>query len=215
MRWRPKEPVSSYSHLLGVLLSIVGLTVLIGESAESPWRVLVFSIYGGSLILLYSASTVYHWLHLSPRANDLLKRLDHAAIFVLIAGSYTPICLVVLRGDWGWGLCGTVWAAALAGVVLKLFFEHIPRWRTTALYLGMGWFAVVAIAPLARNVQLEGLLWLLAGGICYTVGAIIHTVGRPDPFPRVFGAHEMFHVFVLAGSGIHFDFMMRYVVHGA
>jgi hemolysin III len=211
MRWRPKEPVSSYSHLLGVALSIVGLVVLIVESAERPWRVVAFSIYGGSLILLYSASTVYHWLHLSPRANDLLKRFDHAAIFVLIAGSYTPICLVLLRGDWGWSLFGTVWAAALAGVVLKLFFEHIPPWPTTALYLGMGWFAVVAFAPLARNVQLEGLLWLLAGGILYTVGAIIHTVGRPDPFPRVFGAHEVFHVFVLAASGIHFDFMLRYV----
>jgi hemolysin III len=94
---------------------------------------------------------------------------------------------------------------------LKLFFEHIPPWPTTALYLGMGWFVVVAIVPLARNVEIEGLLWLLAGGVLYTVGAIIHTVGRPDPFPRVFGAHEVFHVFVLAGSGIHFDFMMRYV----
>jgi hemolysin III len=204
--------MSTYSHLLGVVLSLVALVALVVQSADNPARVVAFSIYGVSMVLLYSASTMYHWLHVSPRAEDLLKRLDHAAIFILIAGSYTPVCLVTLRGGWGWSLFAVVWAAALAGVTLKLFFEHISPWPTTALYLGMGWFAIVAVVPLVREVQLEGLLWLLAGGILYTVGAIIHTVRRPNPVPDVFEAHEVFHVFVLAGSAVHFSFMMRYVM---
>jgi hemolysin III len=211
MWWVPKEPFSCYSHLLGALLSIVGLVALIAQSVGNPWHVVGFAVYGASLILLYSASTIYHWLVLSPRGDDLLQRFDHAAIFVLIAGSYTPVCLVTLRGGWGWSLFGVVWGVALAGVTLKLFFEHIPRWSTTALYIGMGWIAIVAVVPLVRSVNLGGVMWLLAGGVLYTVGALIYAVRRPDPFPDVFGFHEVFHLFVLAGSVVHFAFMMRYV----
>lgn len=211
MRWGPKEPISCYSHLLGALLSIVGLVALIVQSAGSPWHVVGFSVYGASLILVYSASTIYHWLALSPRGDDLLKRFDHAAIFVLIAGTYTPVCLVILRGGWGWSLFGVVWGLALAGVALKLFVAHLPRWSTATLYVGMGWVAVVAVVPLVRNLHLGGLMWLLAGGILYTLGAVIYAVRRPDPFPHVFGFHEVFHLFVLAGSMIHFAFMMRYI----
>lgn len=215
MRWHPKEPMSCYSHLLGALLSVVGLVALVVKSAGSPWHVLGFSIYGTSLILLYSASTIYHGLALPPRGDDLLRRFDHAAIFVLIAGSYTPVCLVTLRGGWGWSLFGVIWTAALSGVVLKMFFEHLPRWSTTAIYLAMGWIAVVAIVPLVRSLHLGGFMWLLAGGILYTLGAGIYAVRRPDPFPDVFGFHEVFHLFVLAGSGVHFTFMMQYVAPAA
>ena len=211
MRGWPKEPFNCYSHLLGAVLATAGLIALILQS-ESPWHVVGFSVYGGSLILLFAASTISHGLSLSPRGDDLLRRLDHAAIFILIAGSYTPVCLVTLRDDWGWGLFALVWSAAIAGVVLKLFFDHLPRWSTTVLYLGMGWVAVVAVVPLVRNVHLGGLAWLLAGGLLYTFGAIVYVTRRPDPFPDTFGFHEVFHVFVLAGSGAHFTFMMRYVV---
>jgi hemolysin III len=215
MHWQAKDPASCYSHLLGVALSITGLVMLLVESQGDPWRVVGFSIYGASLILLYSASTIYHWQALPPRGEDILKRLDHVAIFVLIAGTYTPVCLVTLRGGWGWSVLGVVWGLALLGLVLKLFFQHLPRWPSTVLYVGMGWMAVVAVVPLVQSLPVSGLMWLVAGGVLYTLGAVIYAVKWPDPAPRVFGFHEVFHVFVLAGSITHFVFMMRYVLPGA
>jgi hemolysin III len=212
MRWRVKEPFSCFSHLLGVLLAIPGLAWMILQSHGEPWRTVGFSIYGASLILLYSASTLYHWLPLTPRKEDILRRFDHVAIYLLIAGTYTPVCLVTLRGGWGWSLFGVVWALALAGSVVKLFFQHLPRWLTTALYVGMGWIAVIAFVPLLQTLPVAAFNWLLAGGIFYTVGALIYAVQRPDPFPNVFGFHDIFHVFVLAGSAFHFVFMLRYVL---
>jgi len=209
--WRAKEPFSSYSHLVGVLLSIAALVTLVVQSRHDPWCVVAFSIYGASLILLYSASTLYHWLPLSPRADDLMRRFDHIAIFGLIAGSYTPVCLVSLRGGWGWSVFGVVWGIALAGVVLKLAFEHLPNVVSTVLYVGMGWIAVVAIVPLTERFAPEALLWLAAGGVAYTIGAVIYAIERPDPYPQVFGHHEIFHLFVLAGSAFHYVFMARYV----
>ena len=213
MRWSPKEPINSYSHLLGVVLSILGLITLIERAGDSPAHVLGFAIYGGSLVLLYAASTTYHWLVLAPRGDDLLRRVDHSAIFLLIAGSYTPLCLVNLRGDWGEILFAVVWTLALAGVALKVFVEvdHLPRWTQSMLYVGMGWIAVVAIVPLTRNVPVDGLLWLLGGGVLYTLGAVIYATRQPDPLPDVFGSHEIFHFFVLGGSALHFAFMLGYV----
>ncbi len=212
MRWRVKEPFSCFSHLLGVLLAIPGLAWMILQSHGETWRTVGFSIYGASLILLYSASSLYHWLPLTPRKEDLLRRFDHVAIYLLIAGTYTPVCLVTLRGGWGWSLFGAVWALALAGSAVKLFFQHLPRWLTTALYVGMGWMAVIAFVPLLQTLPVAAFNWLLAGGIFYTVGALIYAVQRPDPFPNVFGFHDIFHVFVLAGSAFHFVFMLRYVL---
>ena len=211
MRWRAKDPFSSYSHMLGVALSIVGLVALVIQADGNVRRVVGFSIYGASLILLYSASTIYHWLAVSPRREDLLRRFDHVAIFVLIAGTYTPVCLVTLRGTWGRSLFVIVWSLALAGAALKLFFPHLPRWLMAGLYILMGWIAVVAIIPLTRSLPPAALLWLLGGGLAYTAGAVIYAVERPDPFPDVFGHHDVFHVLVLAGSAFHFVFMVRYV----
>jgi hemolysin III len=212
MRWRVKEPFSCFSHLLGVVLAIPGLVWLILQSHGEPWRTVGFFIYGASLIVLYSASTLYHWLPLSPRKEDLLRRFDHVAIYLLIAGSYTPICLVTLRGSLGWSLFLAVWSLAVAGSVVKLFFRHLPAWLTAALYVGMGWMAVVAFVPLLETLPVAAFNWLLAGGIFYTLGAVIYAVERPDPFPDVFGFHDIFHVFVLAGSSFHFVFMLRYVL---
>lgn len=212
MTWRAKEPFSTYSHFFGVLLSIAALVALVVQSDGHVWRTIGFSIYGATLILLYSASTLYHWLPLSPRGEDILRRFDHIAIFWLIAGSYTPVCVITLRGAWGWSILGAVWALALGGTALKLFWEHLPNPLSAALYVGMGWLAVVAIAPLTRNLPPPAILWLLAGGLAYTAGALIYAIERPDPFPTVFGHHEVFHVFVLAGSALHFVFMARYVL---
>jgi hemolysin III len=214
-RLRVKEPFSCYSHLLGVVLAIPGLLWLILQSQGEPWRTVGFSIYGASLILLYSASALYHWLPLSPSREDLLRRLDHVAIYVLIAGSYTPVCLITLRGSWGWCLFAVVWTCALLGALLKLVLEHHPRWLTTLLYVGMGWLAVVAIVPLVQTFPVHALGWLFAGGLSYTLGAVIYGVQRPDPYPNVFGFHEIFHLFVLGGSTCHFVFMLRYVLPAA
>lgn len=212
MSWRAKEPFNSYSHFLGVVLSIAALVTLVVQSGRDSWSAVAFAIYGLSLVLLYTASTLYHWLPLSPRADDLMRRFDHIAIFGLIAGSYTPVCLVSLRGGWGWTIFSIVWGIAIAGVVLKLAFEHLPNAVSAGLYVAMGWVAVVAVAPLTRAFSTEALMWLLGGGIAYTVGAIIYAAERPDPYPQVFGHHEIFHVFVLAGSALHFVFMARFVV---
>jgi hemolysin III len=210
--WRAKEPFSTYSHLFGVLLSIAALVALVVQSDGHLWRTIGFSIYGGSLIVLYSASTLYHWLPLSPRGEDLLRRFDHVAIFWLIAGSYTPVCLITLRGGWGWSILAAVWTLALAGTVLKVSYDHLPNAVSAGLYLGMGWLAIVAIAPLTQNLPTDAIVWLFAGGMAYTVGALIYAIERPDPFPNVFGHHEVFHIFVLAGSALHFVFMSRYVL---
>src|SRR5262249_44768463 len=152
--------------------------------------------YGMSLILLYTASTVYHWLPVAPRTEDLLRRLDHVAIYCLIAGSYTPVCLVTLRGGWGWSLFAAAWAAAAVGTTIKFFFGHLPRWWSAALYVSMGWMALVAVVPLVHNVPAGGMPWLFAGGVAYTVGAIIYGLDRPNPHPDVFGSHDIFHLFV-------------------
>jgi hemolysin III len=211
--WRAVEPFSCYSHLCGMILAIAGLVVLLVASPD-PWRRVGFSIYGASLILLYLASTLYHWLLLPIPKRKWLNRFDHVAIFLLIAGTYTPVCLVTLRGGWGWSVFGVVWGAALAGAVVKLFFRTLPRWVSASIYVGMGWTAVVAAVPLVHAFPASALEWLVAGGLLYSGGAVVYATRRPNPYPRVFGFHEIFHLLVLAGSIAHFVFMLRYVAPG-
>lgn len=209
--WGVLEPFNCYSHLFGVVLAITGLVALLELSGDDPWRLVSFSVYGASLILLYLASTVYHWLVLPISQRRWLNRIDHAAIFCLIAGTYTPVCLVTLRGGWGWSLFGVVWGAALAGTIVNLCFRSLPRWVSASIYVGMGWTAVVAIVPIVHAFPASALLWLFAGGLLYTTGAAVYATRWPNPFPRVFGFHEIFHVFVLGGSIAHLIFMLRYV----
>jgi hemolysin III len=208
---RIREPVNGASHLVGLLLGGVGTFVLL-RMASGREQLVAFSIYGASLILLYAASTLYHMLPLAERPLRALRTLDHIAIYFLIAGTYTPIALITLDNRLGWALLATVWLIALAGVPFKLFYLDAPVWLSTATYLGMGYLAMVAVIPLARAVHLSGLMWLVSGGIAYTVGAVIYSRRRPDPFPGVFGHHEIWHVLVLIGSACHFAFMFYHVV---
>lgn len=207
---RIREPVNGVSHLVGLLLAAAG-TILLLRLARGPGQLLAFAIYGTTLILLYGASTLYHSLPLSERPLRALRTLDHIAIYFLIAGTYTPVALVTLNGKLGWTILAAVWLIALAGIPFKLFFLDAPVWLSTATYLGMGYLALVAVVPLARAVSYEGLAWLIAGGIAYTVGAVIYARERPDPFPGRFGHHEIWHLLVLAGSGCHYAFMVYYV----
>ncbi|MEA2723003.1 MAG: hemolysin [Gemmatimonadales bacterium] len=207
---RIREPVNGASHLAGLLLAGAG-TILLLRTAKGPSELLAFGIYGATLIFLYAASTLYHTLTVPERPRRVLRTLDHIAIYFLIAGSYTPVALITLKGRLGWTLLAAVWVIALAGIPFKLFYLHAPVWLSTGTYLAMGYLALIAVVPIAQAVSLGGLAWLIAGGIAYTIGAVIYARQRPDPFPGRFGHHEIWHLLVLTGSGCHFAFMLYHV----
>ncbi len=209
-----KDPFSAVSHLAGALASALGLALLVTLAAlyASAWHVVSFSVYGAAMVLLYTSSGLYHSLRLGERGTRVMRRLDHVMIFLLIAGTYTPLCLVPLRGAWGWSLFGAVWGVALLGILMKLFWLEAPRWLSTAVYLLLGWAALTAISPLWHSLPLGGLIWLGLGGLCYSSGAVIYALKRPDPWPGRFGFHEIWHLFVLGGSFCHFWMMLAYVL---
>lgn len=208
---RLREPFNGASHLVGFVLACAGTGVLL-RWAEGPWELAAFTIYGGTLILLYGISFLYHSLPVAGRPLKTLRTLDHIAIYFLIAGTYTPVALITLHSRLGWSLLAAVWLIALAGIPFKLFYLDAPVWLSTGTYLAMGYLALVAIEPLAQAVSLSGLVWLIAGGMAYTVGAVIYSRRRPDPFPGRFGHHEIWHLLVLTGSACHFAFMAYHVV---
>lgn len=210
-----REPVNSLSHFVGVVLSLIGLVALLIFSAGEPWRLTSFTIYGLSSTFLYTASTLLHGLKVTVHTERLLLRLDHAAIFAMIAGSYTPITLITLREyspAWGWTLFGIVWGIAILGVIFKLFWLDAPRWLSTGLYLIMGWLAVIAGGPIIQALPVGGLVWLVVGGLFYSVGAFVFIFERPDPYPGILGHHEVWHFLVLAGSISHFLMLFLYVL---
>ncbi len=210
-RWI-KDPFCGISHLAGSLLSVAALVVLLVFTRETPWHYVGFAIYGTSLIILYTASGLVHSVHCSVEAEDRLERFDFAAIFVLIAGTYTPLCLTALRGPWGWTLLGIEWGLALFGIIAVLVTtSHRPKKLTTPLYLIMGWMAVIAIGPLTHNLPPAALFWLLAGGAAYSIGAVIFTLDRPNLWPGHFRAHDLWHTLVLTGSACHFVLMLWFI----
>jgi len=208
---RIREPFNGASHLVGLVLACAGTWLLL-RWASGPGEVAAFTIYGATLILLYGSSFLYHSLPVTGRPLKALRTLDHIAIYFLIAGTYTPVALITLHSRLGWSLLAAVWLIALAGIPFKLLYLDAPVWLSTSTYLAMGYLALVAIVPLAQAVSLSGLLWLVAGGMAYTVGAVIYSRRRPDPFPGRFGHHEIWHLLVMAGSGCHFAFMVYHVV---
>jgi hemolysin III len=210
---RLREPVNGLTHLAAGLLAFVGLVVLLATAASAGRidQLVAFGVFGVSLISLYAASALYHLLPLSPAGVARLRRLDHMTIFVLIAGTYTPFCLLALDGAWRWGLLGLIWGLAMGGVLLKLLWMDAPRWLSVVLYLGMGWVAVIAAPALFRAVPAEGMAWVLAGGLTYSAGALVYGLKRPNPLPGVFGFHEVWHLFVVAGSACHFWAVLRYI----
>ncbi|MGE5594113.1 MAG: PAQR family membrane homeostasis protein TrhA [Betaproteobacteria bacterium] len=204
-----KDPASGLSHLVGALLSIAALVVLVraGVANNDVWKIVSFSVFGSSLVLLYSASATYHLLNVSRRAQVVLRKLDHIMIFVLIAGTYTPVCLLTLRGMVGYVLLAVVWTLALAGLFFKIFYLNAPRWAYTAIYLLMGWLVVAFVVPLVRALSPRTMLWLFVGGLFYSVGAVIYGLKRPNLVPGWLGFHEVFHVLILLGSASHFYFV--------
>ena len=207
---RIREPVNTWSHFVGLLLATAG-TVLLLRLARNQAEMVAFAVYGGSLVLLYASSTIYHALPLAPERLRPLRTLDHIAIYFLIAGTYTPVAVLTLHGPSGWALLAADWAIAVAAIPFKIWGLDAPIWLSTGIYLAMGYMALLAAAPLARSVSIGGILWLVLGGVAYTIGAIIFSRERPDPFPGVFGHHEIWHLLVLVGSGCHFAFVLLHV----
>lgn len=202
-----EEVAHALTHGIGAVLSVVALVVMLVWAATygDAWHVVAASIYGASLILLYTASTLYHAFPWS-RIKAVFQQLDHAAIYVLIAGTYTPFALINLRGAWGWTLLGVAWGIALLGVILELGMKKRIKWLSLSLYLGMGWMAVIAIKPMIDNVDSGGLTLLVAGGLAYTFGVIFY-VWKSLPYH-----HAIWHLFVLAGSVFHFFSIFYFVL---
>lgn len=205
-----EEIANTITHGIGVGLSIAGLVLLVVRAAlyGSVWEVVSFSIYGSSLILLYLASTLYHGFR-SPRLKAILRIFDHAAIYLLIAGTYTPFLLVTLRGPWGWSLFGTIWGLAFLGITFKLVFGPKYEILSTVFYLLMGWVVIIAIKPLIAALPFAGLAWLVAGGLAYSVGVIFYA------WEKLPYNHAIWHGFVLAGSFFHFFAVLFHVAPGA
>ncbi len=211
---RPYELVNGLTHLLGVFLAIPAVYLLIQQAPVGRSLAFYGSLYifGVSLFLLYLASTTYHLLNISEQCTLNLRRIDHMMIFILIAGSYTPICIIALPGWWGWGLLIAVWSLTIAGICLKIWYFNAPRWLSTLLYILMGWMVMIALYPLYLRVSFSGVFWLALGGLSYTVGAVIYALKKPKFNIKYFGFHEIFHIFVLLGSFCHYWMVYRYLL---
>ena len=211
-----KDPGSAITHFIGMLMAIFAAIPLLIKAAHEPDRIYLVSIavYAASLILLYAASTTYHTFNISKKVNTNLKKIDHMMISVLIAGSYTPICLLVLGGRMGWILLAIVWGFAIAGILIKAFWVFCPKWVSSVLYIGMGWTCVLAFTQLLNSLSPAAFGWLLAGGIIYTVGGVIYALKLPifNSKHKNFGSHEIFHLFVMGGSLCHFVVMYAFVL---
>ena len=211
-----KDPGSAITHFIGMLMAIFAAIPLLIKAAHEPGRIYLESIavYAASLILLYAASTTYHTFNISKKVNTILKKIDHMMISVLIAGSYTPICLLVLGGRMGWILLAIVWGFAIAGILIKAFWVFCPKWVSSVLYIGMGWTCVLAFTQLLNSLSPAAFGWLLAGGIIYTVGGVIYALKLPifNSKHKNFGSHEIFHLFVMGGSLCHFVVMYAFVL---
>ena len=217
MKFHLKDPGSSITHFIGMLMALFSAIPLLIKASLNPDRLHIISlgIFILSMILLYGASATYHALNLSRRANRILRKIDHMMIFVLIAGTYTPVCIIVLDGQTGYALLALVWGIALLGILVKAFWITCPKWFSSALYIAMGWVCVLAFTQLLNSLSTGAFCWLLAGGIIYTVGGIIYALKLPifNSRHKNFGSHEIFHLFVMAGSACHFIMMYFFVAN--
>lgn len=211
-----KDPGSAITHFIGMLMAIFAAVPLLIKAAHEPGHLYLtaLTIYAASLILLYAASTTYHTVDISEKVNTILKKFDHMMISVLIAGTYTPICLLVLDRKTGIPLLLLVWGIAIAGILIKAFWVYCPKWFSSVLYIGMGWTCVLAFTQILNTLSPAAFGWLLAGGIIYTIGGVIYALKLPifNNRHKNFGSHEIFHLFVMAGSACHFIVMYAYLL---
>ncbi|MCI8286779.1 MAG: hemolysin III family protein [Lachnospiraceae bacterium] len=210
-----REPGSAITHFIGMIMALFASVPLLVKAGMSPGEehFAAMAIFMTSMILLYGASATYHSVNLTGKYLRIFRKLDHMMIFVLIAGSYTPVCLIVLGGNLGYTLLALVWGIALAGMLIKAFWITCPKWFSSIIYIAMGWVCVLVFGRLFDTLSTAAFLWLLAGGIIYTIGGVVYALKLPlfNSRHREFGSHEVFHLFVMAGSVCHFIFMYSYV----
>ncbi|RHU93692.1 hemolysin III family protein [Firmicutes bacterium OM08-11AC] len=210
-----REPGSAITHFIAMMMAVfAAVPLLVKAGIQSGWEnFLAMAIFMGSMILLYGASATYHSVDLTGRSLRIFRKLDHMMIFVLIAGSYTPVCLIVLGGKLGYTLLALVWGIAAVGMLVKACWITCPKWFSSVIYIAMGWVCVLVFGPLLKTLSAPAFLWLLAGGIIYTVGGVIYALKLPifNAKHKFFGSHEVFHLFVMGGSICHFIFMYLYV----
>jgi hemolysin III len=211
-----KDPISGISHLIGAVLSLIGTIILLYSAYKQNdiSKIISFFIFGGSMLFLYTSSAIYHLFGHSPEEVDIYRKIDHAMIYILIAGTYTPFCLIALKGTWGISTLITIWILAGAGistVFFKSFWTNVPRWFATFLYILMGWLSMIIVYPLFKATNIETILWLFLGGLFYTVGAVIYAKKKPNIY-KDFGFHELFHVLVLLGTMSHFWLIYKYIL---
>ena len=210
-----KDPGSAITHFVAMVGAVAAATPLLLKASREPGplHIAALSVFMCSMILLYAASTIYHTLDISPKVNKLLRKLDHMMIFILIAGTYTPVCMVVLGDKTGWDLLALVWGIAIAGILIKAFWITCPKWFSSLLYIAMGWVCVLAFTRIIHALPRAGFGWLLAGGIIYTLGGVIYALKLPlfNSRHKHFGSHEIFHLFVMGGSLCHYIMMYRFV----
>jgi hemolysin III len=204
MTLKLREPFSALSHLAGAAAAMVGLFVLLGYRENSTAWTISMVVYGSSLFLMFLASGVYHMVTTTPRVTGILRKLDHSAIYLLIAGTYTPFCLNAFTGFWKWGFLAVIWGLAFGGIGVKIFFINAPRWLTAGVYVVMGWLSVFAVREMLASLPAISVMWLFAGGVIYTLGAVVYITRRLNFFPGHFGFHEVWHIFVILGAAAHF-----------
>ncbi len=210
-----REPGSAITHFIGMMLAVFAAVPLLVKAgtASGSQNLCAMAIFMGSMILLYGASATYHSVNLTGKYLRVFRKLDHMMIFVLIAGSYTPVCLIVLGGRLGYTMLAVVWGIAFAGMLIKAFWITCPKWFSSMIYIAMGWVCVFVFGQLLNTLSTAAFLWLLAGGIIYTIGGVIYALKLPifNSRHKSFGSHEVFHLFVMGGSMCHFIFMYLYV----
>ncbi|MBN8579908.1 MAG: hemolysin III family protein [Anaerolineae bacterium] len=199
-----REPVNSLTHWGGAVLALVGLIALLIVGWSTPAKIISLAIYGVSLIFLFSASATYHMVRVKDKALEIFRKIDHSAIFVLIAGTYTPFCVNAFEGFWKWGMLSIIWSLALIGILVKIFYIGAPRWLNAAIYVVMGWFSVVAAGQMLATLPVWVFTWLIIGGVIYTLGAIVYATKIFNFKPGVFGFHEVWHIFVLLAAAAHY-----------
>lgn len=215
MKFKLKDPGSAITHMIGAILSLIVAGPLIIPCILSGdyIKTISLTIFVVSMFLLYSASTLYHSINSTEKVNRRLKKLDHCMIFILIAGSYTPVCTIALKGFVGYGLLALVWGIALLGICFKLFWVYCPKWVSSIIYIAMGWTCILAISPIIHSLSRFAFIWLVLGGVIYTIGGIIYALKLPvfNGKHKNFGSHEIFHLFVMAGSACHFIVMYSFL----
>ena len=199
-----REPVSALTHLLSAAAALIGMVILLVISDKTAAWILSLSVYGASLVLLFLASGTYHSVRTTPRTIELFRKIDHAAIYLLIAGSYTPFCVIAFSGFWKWGLLAIVWTLAFSGIFIKVFTTRAPRWVTAGVYVAMGWLVVLAFREMMAALSPGTIFWLFAGGVIYTLGAVVYATKKLELIPGVLGFHEVWHIFVMLGAAAHF-----------